>query len=206
MKNTLARISATLLALPLLSATGLAAQTGFSHIKLNGAGCIPSKTHWAISPDGEALSMIFDEFSVEVGKQAGKKKERKFCTIRAYVTPPPHHRVASLHADYRGFVSIPQGAKGIFTAYHGIANIIGGVLDGGLINHPFASPHEEDFTFSKDARVTSQCGSPIQFEITSTLELTTNAAKEQTYGSMDSVDATNGEAARYQVGYEPCSG
>src|SRR5690348_6670063 len=49
--------------------------------RLGGTGCPQGSVSTVLSPDGQSLSLIFEQFSLEVGGTTGRKTDQKFCHV-----------------------------------------------------------------------------------------------------------------------------
>ena len=71
-----------------------------------------------MSPDKKELSLLFDDFSTEVGGNSGKKKDVRRCRISLPVRVPAGLQVAIVAVDYRGYNLLPQNSKSRLRAAH----------------------------------------------------------------------------------------
>src|SRR5210317_411071 len=83
----------------------------FKDINLLGKGCPDGTFSVVKSPDDQTVSIIFDQFSVEV-PQENKLIDSKSCDIHISSILKNNERVTSIDidVDYRGFVSIEGNA------------------------------------------------------------------------------------------------
>ena len=99
MKKLHLMVATTLLALGTVQ-TSLATPSKntvfFKAPAINGSGCPSSSTHFAITPDGSTLSILFSGYTAE-----GSKKS---CNIAVPVHVPNGYQVSAMTADFRGFV------------------------------------------------------------------------------------------------------
>ena len=70
-------------------------------------GCADGTFSATHSPDGNATSILFDDFSVMAGGASGKRRSTTTCTLSVPVTQPGGHTVYAV--DYRGFASTEDG-------------------------------------------------------------------------------------------------
>lgn len=75
-----------------------------------GTGCPQGSVSASLSPDRKTISLIFDKYVVEAGRDFGKRTDRKNCQIALPVHIPQGMSVSVLEMDYRGFNSLPAGA------------------------------------------------------------------------------------------------
>ena len=75
-----------------------------------GTGCPDGTVSVTLSPDQKALSLLFDQYQVEVGGETGKSFDRKSCNIAIPVHVPQGLSVSILKIDFRGFNHLPASA------------------------------------------------------------------------------------------------
>ena len=108
----------------LLSMNAVAEVATIKSVSLSGNGCMPGSFSSVLSPDNSAVSILFDELSVEVPfeKQSDdfvydsilKTKDRKTCNIVMKFDVPAGHKLRSLDfkTDFRGFAFGEEGTLG----------------------------------------------------------------------------------------------
>ena len=70
-------------------------------------GCAEGTYSRVRSPDGNATSYLFDDFSATAGGASGIRRATTRCSLSVPVTQPDGHSVYAM--DYRGFVSTSEG-------------------------------------------------------------------------------------------------
>lgn len=70
-------------------------------------GCAAGTFSTVTSPDGNATSFLFDDFSATAGGASGQKSVTTTCKLNVPVTQPNGHGVYAV--DYRGFVTTQEG-------------------------------------------------------------------------------------------------
>ena len=70
-------------------------------------GCADGTFSSVTSPDGNATSLLFDDFSATAGNSAGRGRARSTCRVEVPVTQPGGFSVYGV--DYRGFVATEAG-------------------------------------------------------------------------------------------------
>lgn len=83
--------------------------------QISGDGCPQGSVSATLSPDGSAISLIFDNFNLSV--PAGRYSANvpfgtRTCTFRIPVQVAPGINLETTTLDYRGFANIPALAKG----------------------------------------------------------------------------------------------
>lgn len=81
-------------------------------IDYQGSGCPAGSLAAAISPNGMALSVIYDKFSAEA-RQEESPVVGMSCTINVKLNVPAGYRLASLKIDQRGFALLPEHSIGV---------------------------------------------------------------------------------------------
>ncbi|OJF93968.1 DUF4360 domain-containing protein [Pararhizobium antarcticum] len=77
-------------------------------------GCAPGTSSTVTSPDGNATSVLFDDFSVGAGGTAGIARATTTCNLSIAVTQPKGYSVFAV--DYRGFVTVENGQTATITS------------------------------------------------------------------------------------------
>ena len=90
----------------------------FNRALTSGSGCRPSKQ--VISPDGQAVSILLDNFIAENGKKV-------LCNIRLRATVPSGFYLQEINVTYQGFQDIKKGGNGFFQSTNLGAKTSGGV-------------------------------------------------------------------------------
>lgn len=111
MKNLL-----VFLALTTLSTLSIAQSVTVLGVRLTGSGCGPASASAVTTADGKTLSLIFDNYSVEIGNGSSNPQSRslqKDCRVMIDVDVPAGFQYALEQTDYRGFVALPASAYGM---------------------------------------------------------------------------------------------
>lgn len=111
MKNLL-----VFLALTTVSTLSIAQSVTVLGVRLSGSGCGPASASAVTTADGKTLSVIFDNYSVEIGNGSANPQSRslqKDCRVMIDVDVPAGYQYALEQTDYRGFVALPASAYGM---------------------------------------------------------------------------------------------
>ena len=153
----------------------------------SGTGCPSGTASAALSPDGTALSVLFDRYQAQAGKQAGLALDRKSCDLAIPLHVPTGYTVSVLTIDYRGYNDLPAGGRSTFNAEYFFAG-----AHGPTFSRSFYGPVSSDFDFQTPVTATgnvwSPCGSDTNLRVNSALMVETNAAREQAMATVDSAD------------------
>ena len=96
-----------------------------------------------LSPDNKTLSMLFDQYQLQVGGTSGKSFDRKSCNIAIPVHVPQGYSVSVLQVDYRGFNHLPRNASSQFSVEYFFAG-----SRGPTFNRGFRGPLDTDYTIT----------------------------------------------------------
>jgi len=105
-----------LLALTMASIDASAQSVTIRGVRLSGSGCGPATASAVTTTDGKTLSVIFDNYSVEIGQGSANPQAQtlqKNCRVMVDVDVPAGFQYALEQTDYRGFVAMPASAYGM---------------------------------------------------------------------------------------------
>ncbi|MBL7714935.1 MAG: DUF4360 domain-containing protein, partial [Bdellovibrionales bacterium] len=156
-----------------------------------GNGCPAGSAAAVLSPDGKALSLLFDKFDVKSGGTTGLPTDRKSCNVSIPVKVPEGFSVSVIKIDYRGYNQLPPGASSDFSVEYFFAG-----QSGPKFRKQFVGPLNNDFLYSNQvvAATTSwsACGEDVILRSNMWVSNMTNSNFEQTQTTMDSADVTAG--------------
>lgn len=165
-----------------------------------GNGCPAGTASAVLSPDGKALSIIFDQFVTEAGQGSGRTMDRKSCNIAVPVHVPNGFSISILAVDYRGFVSLPQGATARLQAEYFFAGMRGPVFA-----KDFLGRQDTNYTFNNQlgvqAMVWSPCGADVNLRVNASM-MVRNSGYQTAMATVDSADFSAGII--YQVQMRRC--
>ncbi|MFN3455249.1 MAG: DUF4360 domain-containing protein [Pseudobdellovibrio sp.] len=94
-------------------------------VRMSGTGCSDS-TAWATTTaDGRTLSVLFDNYMVEIGNGSTNPtstSSNKKCRILVDVDVPYGYQFGLEQTDYRGFAALPASAYGMHRFTHVVPN------------------------------------------------------------------------------------
>jgi hypothetical protein len=167
-----------------------------------GSGCPGGSVAASLSPDSKNLSLIFDQFITEVGRSVGKTLDRKNCQISIPIHVPQGITVSIVAIDYRGFVSLPQGAMARFSSEY----FIGG-SSGPRFSRDFLGAQDTDYlvtdTLGVIGQVWSACGASANLRVSTSMLVKTNRYNEDATATVDSADVSAGIV--YKLQWKRCS-
>jgi hypothetical protein len=90
-------------------------QVQISDFTYQGTGCPQGTVSHDISEDGEAVTLLFDQFSVELlnNDSTRLERDRKACQLNFKLQAPTGWQFSVFYMDFRGFANIGQDAVGI---------------------------------------------------------------------------------------------
>jgi hypothetical protein len=165
-----------------------------------GTGCPDGSASVTLSPDAKSLSILFDEYYVEAGGATNKSLDRKSCNIAIPVHVPQGLSVSILNIDYRGYNSLPQGARSTFAVEYFFAG-----KRGPRFNKTFNGALDQDYLIQNklqaSALVWSACGADVNLRTNSSIRVQTKQNKEA-LATVDSQDVS--AAIVYQLQWKQC--
>ncbi|MFZ3231087.1 MAG: DUF4360 domain-containing protein [Pseudobdellovibrio sp.] len=96
-----------------LSSTVLAQNVVIRGVRLAGSGCSEATSSATITPDGQVLSLLFDNYGIEIGQGSSNPQAttlQKQCRVLIDVDVPAGVQYALQQTDYRGFAAVPASA------------------------------------------------------------------------------------------------
>lgn len=114
-----------LTAMVLVSSELFAQNMTIEGVRLEGSGCGPATAQAIVTPDGQTLSLLFDEYSAEIGEGSlnpNLRTIKKDCKVYIDVAVPNGVQYAIQQVNYRGFSALPASAHG----YHRFTQLITG--------------------------------------------------------------------------------
>ena len=188
-----------------LSALAVAGPASADDISLGapgygGPGCPAGTASVSLSPDGKALSLLFDQYEVSAGGSTGRSFQRKSCNLAIPVHVPNGFSISVLSVDYRGFNHLPRGARSQFNVEYFFA---GG--RGPQFRRSFFGPQENDFFINNPLTMANQvwspCGADVNLRTNASLRVNTVGRREAS-ATIDSEDVK--AAIVYHMQMRPC--
>lgn len=165
-----------------------------------GTGCPDGSASVTLSPDAKSLSILFDEYYVEAGGATNKSLDRKSCNIAIPVHVPQGLSVSILTIDYRGFNSLPSGARSVFNVEYFFAG-----QRGPRFSKTFRGELDQDYLITNKLQATalvwSACGADVNLRTNSSIRVQTRQNKEA-LATVDSEDIN--AAIKYQLQWKRC--
>lgn len=226
MKNLL------MITLLLIATNTMARQFKFDQTKFNGKGCKRGTTSTIVSPDGKTLSILFDDFSVEVpqfdgdndndgGANFDENLDHKKCFITINTDVPVGEMIESVTFDFdiRGSAYIEDNAfirfMALLTEWRGNSKNFKDNRGGKLIakQNWHALNMEEEWTISRSVEIPVRTGcqrnrNKVQFKMENRLMAFINKRRGGgdgfAFSTIDSQDM--GGKLNFRVNTRPCNG
>jgi len=165
-----------------------------------GTGCPVGTVGVAVAPDQQSITMIFDQFVAEAGDS--KRIDRKSCNVAVPIHVPNGFSVSIFAIDYRGFVSLPRGAKATLAVNYFLANDKNGVRTSKTFQGPDDSEYLKSDSIGLASTVWTPCGANTILRMNSSMLVQSNARREQSLATVDSADISAGVV--YRLAYRRC--
>jgi hypothetical protein len=178
-------------------------------IAYQGSGCRQGSAVYNLSPDREAMTLLFDSYIVNSADVAGKLAE-KSCRVTVKIRTPPTWSFSVFGADYRGFAVLNPGVTGHQGSRYSFA--------GEMTKLPpvaLAGPFNEDYQQGAEVELQRPSYSPCHATThTLTLESSIRVEGREPFrngnapaqGSM-TVDSADGQLEEdYGLLWKPCTG
>lgn len=187
--------------LTLLAAGASAQKLELGRATFGGAGCANGTARATLTPDGQAISILFDNFTTAAGGYTGLTVDQRYCDIAIPVRVPQGYSVAVFTIDYRGFAALPSGGRMRFSADYFFAG-----KNSRRYSKEFLGPYNDNYTFTNELRadldVWSACGAEVILRTQSMMATETNRRNEDAMASVDSIDIQSGITYNFQ--YRRC--
>lgn len=171
-----------------------------------GTGCPQSTVSSLLSPDGRAVTLIFDAFTVEAGPNVPFGEGRKFCNIALDLRIPGGWQYSIFKVDYLGFAKLQALTKGFLRSTYRIAGSSGRTSQATFtteLRGSYDGPYEVNDDIDVESTVWSPCG------INRALNIRTDLSVQAASGrrALLTVDMIEGEFKQiYRMQFRRCRG
>ncbi|MEZ0392139.1 MAG: DUF4360 domain-containing protein [Pseudobdellovibrionaceae bacterium] len=92
--------------------------------ELKGTGCPTGTARAVLSPDGSAISILFDEFMLEIKRKQEypESQIKRTCYFKIPVSAPPGFMIEASRIDYRGYAQFTKQTTAYLTTAGPILN------------------------------------------------------------------------------------
>ncbi len=177
-----------------------------------GGGCKKENTSFALSPDASVLSVLFDEYKVEVDEDSRSTYKYKNCIVVLPIKLKKGYKIGVSSLDYRGYVSLPEKAS---------ADVLSSIsmvsphprfphfyyfLHNGYQKKSFRGPADEEFLMNQRSKSVyySGCGGTAYLYLNSSITIRSNRAKEYSLLTLDSLDISQDEGTSINLSARSC--
>lgn len=156
-------------------------------IASSGDGCKQSTISTDISEDGQAFTVLFAEFFLNVESEGKPAKSIRKCNLELSVDIPQGWQMAVIKLDHRGFASLPKGSSAKLSTEVFFSDKAGGKKAVEKVHGPF----ETDFLVSNSVDVKSlkwsKCGGQagINIDIVAKVQARRNVTASMTVDTLD---------------------
>lgn len=163
----------------------------FDEINYGGTGCPQGTVSTIIAQDRKAFTVLLDEFIAEIGPDIPRKENRKFCQLTASLRYPAGWQFALMSFDYRGYVSLDKGVKGLQQTFY----YFSGESNTKKFETPISGPIDDDYqsrdyVSNQDYLTWSPCHNNRDLNIKSVVRLTTKNRNKTGIMTLDSIDGS----------------
>ncbi|TCO53740.1 DUF4360 domain-containing protein [Actinocrispum wychmicini] len=172
-------------------------------VSVNGSGCPVGTTEIAVADDNSEFTVTHHgDFTARVGPGVDPTDSRKNCQLALSVNVPSGFTFGIIRADYRGDVSLRDGAVALQRALY----YFQGMSDTTSRSHPFRGPivsdwHTTDAT-DPGSVIFAPCGQDRLFNINTELRVNAGTSGATSSISMDSPDRNPN--AHYRFVWKRC--
>jgi len=153
-----------------------------------GSGCPSGTVASQLSTDKTTLTLIYDDFIAQSGKNIPPKDYRKNCQLNVKLRYPQGWQFSVFKADYRGHATLPHGATGTCKATY----YFSGDSKQMSSTKTFKGPMDEDYlktdTFGVSSTVWSPCGAEGMLNINSAIQLSPLDSEKRALLTSESTD------------------
>ena len=194
------RRSAAFIAIGLLLSTGAMAKNAGAPVQ----GACPAGTYSVVnSPDGSALSILFDNFLINAAAGSGSTN-RISCSIQVPLNLPDGYSLGVYKVDYRGYAHL--SAKQL--AELSVDYTFGTRNKSRNFQRKIKGAHDGDFLFSETIGAGLMkrvgCGDDAVLNVTAALVLNTTLQPGEAMVALDSVDGAPKGGLIYRFDLKKC--
>jgi hypothetical protein len=185
----------TSIALVAASSWSFADDIRLSEPAYGGSGCPAGTVSASLAPDAKTLSIIFDQYAVELDpSMSGKTRDRKNCQISIPVHIPQGLSVSILELDFRGYNNLPFGASSKLDISYFLG--VGSTRSSARFAKTFTGPKDAEYLVNNaigvEAIVWSPCGKDVNLRTSTSLTLSNPELMDNAMVTLDSIDVSAG--------------
>ena len=178
-------------------------------VRLTGSGCSESTATASITADGQLLSLLFDNYSAEIGtgsQNPNATSIKKDCRVLIDVDVQAGYQYAIEQTEYRGFAALPASAYGFHRFTQIVPNQMVPSMREAQLRGPVSGNYEVKVAQKPGRSPYSNCNQAQQtIELMSELfvaYLPNTSARQMAMINLDSIDT--GINSRFKLSWRPC--
>ena len=173
--------------------------------RILGTNCSSQNSSVALSPDGNELSLIYDDY--RVGTDRSQNLKSSHCTLILPLTLPAGYHLKITKADYRGFNSLPEKSSSEFLAEY---RFEGEVNQETRKKIKFNGPLLNEFYETHTVHSKSPCSTQVNLLINTLLSIESKNLNENAFLQVDTLDVSQpyrkkDRKTRFQLSLKKCS-
>jgi hypothetical protein len=174
-------------------------------VAANGSGCPRGTASVTVSPDNQAFTVTYSQFTAQAGASTKPTDFRKNCQLALNVHVPQGYTYAIAGTDYRGFAHLERGASATETASY----YFQGEPRSTRIAHAFAGPIDGDWQRTDSVAISSlsflPCGEMRYLNVNTELRTSAGSSDARRTTSFVTMDSTDGNLDTvYHVAWKKC--
>jgi hypothetical protein len=171
-------------------------------VTVNGSGCPAGTAAVAAADDNTAFTVTYSQYTAQAGSGSSPTDFRKNCQLSLRVFYPQGFTFGIAQADYRGFASLPRGARGLQRANYYFM----GTSPNATVSHNINGPLSDNWQFTDKTEVAeivyAPCGETRNLNVNTELRAFTNNKNNASWVTMDSTDG--GVSTKYHFSWKRC--
>jgi hypothetical protein len=153
-----------------------------------GPGCPARSVAHMLSTDLTTLTLIYDSFSVQAGKNIPPKEHRSTCQLNVKLRYPQGWQFSIFKADYRGHATLPKGTTGTCKATYYFSGSSQQISS----EKKFEGYVDEDYlktdVLGVESTVWSPCGTEGMLNVKSAIQVNPLKSEEPALLTVESTD------------------
>jgi hypothetical protein len=158
---------------------------GFTY---GGTGCPQGSLSSQISDDKTVLTLLYDKFTAQAGKNIQPVERRKNCQVNVKIHFPQGWQFSIVKADFRGYADIPKGASGTCKATYYFSGHTQQITSTKTFQGPFTDNYLKSDVFGVESTIWSECGADSMLNINSQIQLNPLDSQQSALLTSDSTD------------------
>lgn len=167
-------------------------------------GCAAGTYSAVTSPDGIAISILFDNFSITAPAGADRGIERRTCNVAVELDIPQDHSLGVYRVDYRGFARLSAGQRSDLNVEYSVGSFDKRRRHRGKLK----GEYDGEFIFTeKIGRGLMKrlgCGGDTVLNVAASLELQTRREPAESMIALDSIDGASENGLIYHFDLRRC--